>query len=322
MEVVVREIWVHQRVDVPGYVRIAAPNTRSVYRLEGSGITTRDENGFRKGYTLGVPKVLILGDSYTEALQVNDDEVFSFVAQQMLSENGVRLGLVNAGVAGRSSADYVAFAPRNLDLVKPIWTVVVLRADDLAADAHDPGKTHFARDADGKVTTVVHEPRSASGLKDKVWNSPSILVRYVFYRLNEFAKESAKEPPLFQGGQGEPAPAWLSYSLTVSVEEALEQMRIAYDGRLTIVNLPYVELMPARIVEFDATRRLFEYCARTGLSCVEPTEEFLALGRAYKAPYGFTNSTFNFGHMNADGHKAVATVLARELQRLRDNGLL
>src|SRR5262249_36967728 len=165
MELVIRQIWWHQRVDVPGYVKIGTPGTRTVWRTEGSGVTHRDENGYRVGYAADRPKVLVLGDSYTEALAVDDEEVYTCRAEERLAAEGIGLALVNGGTAGRSTADYVAFAERHKRLVHPVWTVITVRDDDFGADALAPGKTRFVRGADGRLATLVDEPRTAPGVR-------------------------------------------------------------------------------------------------------------------------------------------------------------
>lgn len=325
MEVVIRQIWWHQRVDVPGYVKIGTPGTRTVWRTEGSGVTHRDENGYRVGYAANADKVLVLGDSYTEALEVDDDEVYTYRAQERLAAEGIGLALVNGGTAGRSTADYVAFAERHKQLVHPVWTVIQLRDDDLGADALAPGKTRFVRGDDGKLAPLVDEPRTAPGLRDLIWNNPSILVRYTFFKFHRLGEEAEKDPPLFRAGSvaaDASATAAPAVAAEAPVEEIVELLRTTWGGRLTIVNLPYLDFGPARIRPVETTRRLFEYCAKRGISCIEPTEEFLALARRHKSPYGFSNTGFNYGHMNVDGHAALGEALARELARLRRDGLL
>jgi len=316
---------VHERVDVPGYVKMGKPNGTTVWRLEGSGISHRDANGYRLGYAPGRPSVLVLGDSFTEALHVDDDQVYTFLAQQRLERLGIPLSVVNAGVAGRSAADYVAFADRHKSLVHPVWTVVTIRENDLYEDAFVPGKTRFVRGEDGKLTTLIDEPRALPRLRDLIWDNPSVLVRYTFYRFHKLAEEAEKDPPLFHGAAAEKKGDAHSNEGPEGdevgpLEEVLDLLRGAYDGRLTLLNLPYLEVSPPHITPGTTWQKVLAYCARTGMSCIEPTEEFLRLARAHKAPFGFLNTEFNSGHLNADGHAAVAEALARELARLKQNG--
>jgi len=319
LELLVRQVWIHQRIDIPGYLKIATPSTRSVWRIEGSGVTHRDANGYRVGYAEDParPRVLVLGDSFTEALEVNDDEVFTAVAQERLEREGVNLSLVNGGTAGRSAADYVAFVARHLELVKPAWTVIVLRDDDLAEDTVRYAKTRFVRDPEGRLTTLIDEPRSIGEVRELLWSSPSVFLRYTAYRINKFAEAAAEEPPLFFAADHEgKMPEATDYGV-YPVEEALDLVKAAYDGRVTVISLPYLAFQPPRVLDSEVRRRMLAHCAKIGLSCLEPAEPFLALARDYRSPFGFLNSQFNFGHMNPAGHAALAETLAAELARLR-----
>jgi hypothetical protein len=336
-ELVIRQFWVHQRVTEPDYVKIPTPNTESVWCLEGCGHTHRLSHGERAGYPADAPKVIVLGDSFTEALEVDDDQTYFHVAQEKLAAQGIKLGLVGLGLAGRSVADYVGFAERHKKLFHPVWTVVTIRDDDVAEDTVRPAKTSFRRGPDGKLAVSFDEERSAPGLRDALWNAPSIFVRYTAYRAHKFAEAAEAEPPMFFAASHEGAaapkpeagfapgrePQVGDYGV-YPVEEELGMLRQAYDGRLTIVFIPYIDFQAGgepRINDSPIRQRVLKYCAATGLSCVEPVVPFLAMARQYKSPFGFTNTKFNYGHMNAGGHALVGEELAKELARLKTNAV-
>lgn len=324
LELVIRQFWVHSRVWEPGYVKIPTPDTKSVWCTEGCGVTHRLSKGERAGYPADAPAVLVLGDSFTEALEVNDDEVYTHVAQEALAKVGIRLGFVNAGLAGRSVADYVGFADRHKKLFSPAWTVVTLRDDDLAEDTERPAKTAFKRDAGGRLQVSFDEDRTAPGVRDALWNAPSIFVRYSAYRLHKFVEAAEAEPPMFFAASHEGRKAPPTDYAQYAVEEELDLLRAAYGGKVTVVTLPYILFKAGgepTILDSNVRRRLLSYCKATGMSCVEPSAAFLAMARGYRSPFGFPNSQFNYGHMNPDGHRIVGEELAKELQRLKVNAV-
>ena len=97
-------------------------------------------------------------------------------------------------------------------------------------------------------------------------------------------------------------------------------LRAAYDDRLTVLSLPYIDFKAdaaPTINDSPIRQRFLAYCRKTGMSCVEPSESFLAMGRQNRSPFGFTNTRFNYGHMNPAGHALVGEELARELARLK-----
>ncbi len=346
LELVIRQFWTHARLWEPGYVKTAAPHSTTVWRIEGNGVSHHLDRGVRAGFLEGAPKILVLGDSFTEALDVNDDEVFSYIAQQRLNDSGngndvggtPRFGVVNAGVLGRSVADYIGFQGRHEGLYHPVWTVLTMHDDDLAEDSVRAGQTNLQRDADGTLAVHFDEARSVGALRDRLWNAPSIAARFSFYRLHRFAEAAAREPPLFRAASAEdphPEP-WggatdplvrrachFAYPTvdprTFPVEEELDLLAKSYSGRFTVLLLPYVGFIEGRepvICQTEIRTRVFAHCKKMHYSCVEPADEFLRLAREGKSPVGFPNTRFNFGHMNRDGHLAVGTALASHLKTL------
>ena len=80
-------------------------STTVVHRLtEGWGVShwRDDETRDHAPLPTNAPRVLFVGDSFTEALQVDDHEVFT---GRLSSVNAL-----NIGQSGHSTADYVAFA--------------------------------------------------------------------------------------------------------------------------------------------------------------------------------------------------------------------
>src|SRR5512143_2260774 len=113
LELVVRLFVIrlpYQR-DVPyrGYVPV--DNSTAIWGIEGYGTTHYLSNGeIATPDQTGTP-VVILGDSFTEALQVNDKEKYVSVAETILHQRGIQADLHNLGASGRSLADYVYIAP-------------------------------------------------------------------------------------------------------------------------------------------------------------------------------------------------------------------
>src|ERR1700692_1251831 len=90
------------------------PVATVTHRLgEGFGVSHWDANGIRRSphSCSNCARVLVIGDSYTEALQVNDGQTYAAVAETILAgPKPVRL--LNAGVASASPADYTLQAVR------------------------------------------------------------------------------------------------------------------------------------------------------------------------------------------------------------------
>lgn len=286
-------------------------STTVVHRLgEGWGIShwRDDESREHAPVAADAPRVLFLGDSFTEALQVDDDEVFS-----------ARLSNVNAlniGQSGHSAADYVAFASEYRTRFHPEWTVIELAPPDLGDDAFNASKTHFDAGLETRVIIMPGSGGRITGLLTPL-RRRSDAVDYGLSRWHDYSS-GAKMPPLFRAADeetrpSEPKPA---ASVTWPVAAEMARLRDAYGGRVTFLFLPEFKGRPSGVeAAFMAA------CGNDRLSCVNLRVTFDGFRQRGDAPSGFPNSTFGEGHLNARGHAAAAQLLQSEIERLRARGL-
>lgn len=316
-ELLVRQFWVHKRVFVTDYVKIAEPFGRTVWGTEGYAVSTRGAHGVREGHGLTGTRVLVLGDSFTEALNVGNRAVYTAVAEQQLRARQHDLSLINAGAAGRSFADYILFAERHLRLFDPDWVVIQLSQHDFMGDAFATGRNHLVQQANGVLKPQRREFEDSSGIKALLWNNPAIAIRFSFARLKQFI-EAREQPRFFTGA----APVSTSDSETDPVEALMDTTASQYGQRVTFLFSPNMRFNPNEVVESEALRRFEQHCGQRGYSCVVPRAQYLALAREHQSPAGFLNTQFNVGHLNQRGHLAVGTALADELATLHANGRL
>jgi len=103
----------HMASDNPILVYELIPNTRVQYdgswvKLNRTTIETVNSDGFRgRDYSVDKPKgvyrIVVLGDSFTEGLGVNDNETFSYYLEQMLNAlniSGKKFEVLNLAVGG------------------------------------------------------------------------------------------------------------------------------------------------------------------------------------------------------------------------------
>jgi len=276
---------------------------------EGWGVSRWKPDGTRVAPPLAGPRVLVTGDSFTAAHEVNDDEVFTAVLQQRL-----HLPVLNTGYSSRSPADYVALAPELLGRFHPVWTVIQLETWDLRDDSFNETKTHFV--IRGAALVPVTPPEYRLGRLSRALASirgRSSLVNYLVARWGMF-RSSARMPPLFRAANAARPPS--EEHRDFPVENEMATMVAAYRGRVTFL------LIPSFDDSSDETEeRFLAYCRGAGVSFVDLRESFPAFRRAGRAPFGFFNSSFGGGHMNAAGHAAAALLLSRELEEVRRRGL-
>lgn len=278
-----------------------------IHRLnEGWGVSHWVADGSRRLPTQSTGKrVLVIGDSFAEAVQVNDDEVFSARLNDVTA--------VNIGRSSHSIADYVTFARDYMPLYHPDWTIVEIGTDDLTDDAFNREKTHF----DAALNVIVVKGRIG------VWSrrlgyirEKSTAVDYGVSRWGMY-RQAARMPPLFRAADEQSVGSPRGQSVTFPpIEDEVTALLRSYRGRVTLLFIP--RWNSARD---EVERRLFSQCAREGLSCVNLRTTFPEFIERGDAPFGFPNSRFGEGHMNARGHAAAAALLNVELTRLRARGL-
>jgi len=326
-ELVLRQVYWLPAADDPVFGNIALPGATVRVRTEGGGTSRWTERGIRRASppAPAPAPILALGDSFTEALMIDDEDVFTNRLEGLLVEAGRPIPVWNAGRSGLSAADYVADAPAYQKAFAPRWVVIELRDDDLAAEAWDPGISHFARAPDGRLEAVSVRPRLGRfhALLQPL-RQRSALVNYGMVRAREFAAAAAREAPLFRAnapaapdGSGAPHDA-----SQYPIGEELEAMQRAYGGRVTFLYLPHFDLAAPATPTSTAERVFRERCERGAWSCVDLRAAFPAFAARLESPFGFSNSAWNQGHMNAAGHHAAALLLRDEMLRLSDRGLL
>jgi len=304
----------------PGMVR---------YGLEGMGTSYWVERGLRRPRAPdpSLPSILALGDSFTEALGLDDDDVFTHRLERKLHDGGSSVQVLNAGHAGASVADYIALAPRYREWFSPRWTVVQLRAADLTSEPWQarPSYARFARGSGAEIqvqpaVVAQHSPLWFSLLRLR---QKSMLITLGVIRVHDFLVAARAEPPLFRGGVAaqspeksrdtDPSTAW-------PVAEELALLARAYDGRVTIAYLP--EFDPEAPSRTDPIERIVQAaCDIQRISCLNLRRHYPKFAADHVSPFGFPNSAYNFGHMNELGHHALADDLEREIARLQSNGI-
>jgi hypothetical protein len=198
-----------------------------------------------------------------------------------------------------------------------------LNEDDLTGDAWIPEKAHFVATPDG-LRAEASPPRTQSGAARALWTARqrSALLNHAIIRLQSFVEATRNAPPLFfASAAARPSTDQRATVSDTRIVAELAATRGAYDGHVTFLFLspfdPKAPDVPSRVegVFTDA-------CRANGWSCVALRSGYAAFAARHAAPYGFPNSGFNVGHMNPEGHRLAADLLAGELRRLRADALL
>lgn len=155
-------IRMSQRDDHRGTARI--PGVELVYTDEGFGHVRFNSAGFRDGeWAIEKPRdtfrVAILGDSYVEAMQVEEDQRFAEVAEHELNasvhEGGPRVEIMSFGMSGYGTAQELQTLRHHVWQYAPDLVVLAMTPtndvrNNLEALEDDPGRPYF-RFVDGRL---------------------------------------------------------------------------------------------------------------------------------------------------------------------------
>jgi len=109
----------------------------STYSVNSEGLRSRVNYGYDK--PAGVKRVLMLGDSYTFARGVEDDETCAAVLERLCKANGARVEVLNSGVPGYSTDNEYLYLKKKGLLFNPDIVVLMLfpRNDVMDMRYHD-----------------------------------------------------------------------------------------------------------------------------------------------------------------------------------------
>ena len=282
----------------------------------------------------GTMRIVLLGDSQTEGLQVRLDETYGSVLQRNLERllPGRRFEVVNLAVSAYGTHQEVLTLKRYGSRIRPDWVVLgFYPGNDLSDNVRWP---LIAEDAGGGVRLVSHHFSLSHRvtLGTKMWMA-SVSHAYTFFapRLKEvlsvpwLAKIGLIEPvrpsiPPSQVASGSGPPR--AYRITDELIRMARAEARQLDAEFAVLTIPSKTqvLQPGSVSGADDMDRLesdfvlsFEGGEILHLEALAPLRQSQQGGAA---PYFRLD-----GHLNAIGHRVVGEMLARWLApRLLESG--
>lgn len=305
---------------VPGYGMVPVDNSVGIWGVEGYGVTHYLLNGeIRTPYENGV-SVVVLGDSFTEATQVSDDEKYVSLAEKILHEKGVDVDLHNFGLSGRNIADYVYLAENIRKTYLPKIVIFQIGASDFM-DAFNSSRPNYFVVENDRAVLVHQDNYFYLDAQNLIRNSGlgSLFIYRFKNILDDLRFGKTRQPSETPGNnlQTDRQNSTRDQQLLMDVEilqNAYPNSQIVF---LVIPNYP--EIKDQSVIwsgEDDAwvLDRLGQY---DDSIVVYPIAGFRELYDKKKAfPRGFSNTLPDYGHLNSDGHQAVAEMLADVLEKL------
>lgn len=322
--VLLSDVMVWQFDDVTGRW-LPAPDRPYTYTREGWGTTTWQTHA-RLAERLPAdnePTVVFWGDSYVEALQLDDREKMFNVFSRLADQRGSDLRGIGVALSGWDLDDYYDLLPKLKGrLGKPRVHLFVVHIKDILASSIAFPDAPMPSDIEAD-----HRPRF---LTLRPWFYRLDLS--AFWALPRDAAETVRNLRLAPGPvpQAPDAdPGWVEFfrppDWTTFDPRLFTTLQGRADAPIAFVLLPYnypkIPPLPGtheRLRWEDAWfyKPFVEACRRHGVPCIDmagPFDEFYE--RTGRFPRGFVNTIPGEGHLNADGHRLVAQAVANWLAK-------
>lgn len=260
-------------------------------------------------------KVLVLGDSFVEAIQVPQQLNFTSLLENAIPDSE----FINAG---RSDANAAHFLPlmRKFAYLKPDRIVGMVSSSDISALFH--GDVDIYENEQGIATVLIHPPQKDAIKKylDPLLTR-SAFATYMARRVSPLMRDLVKilRPSRNAVANAEPE-ALQEVNRRKGEAAKIEVMTfilrsMAARTPVTIIFLPQMEFAPngastvAEISNHYASI-LKSACTAAKVQCIDSTDYLRKSYRTYgNPPFGFRNTKPGKGHLNKLGHQSIAESL-------------
>lgn len=335
----------------PGLAAWYTKEGRAFVRTNAAG--SRDEREYTHHKPEGTYRIAVLGDSYSEAMQVPRSQAYWALLPQRLSACGFRparsIEVLNFGVSGYGTAQaLISLQSAALDYRPDLVLLQFTNGNDVQ------NNSRALEDEKGRPFFVMRE--GALSLDDSFAATPGFQRRTSpllgalrkaadYSRVVQLVRE-ARPARLLARAQAEPAGAGVEQGMEPFVlapprdekwEEAwritealIERTRALAErsgARFLLVSVPYaIQVHPQRALRealqaelgvddlFYPEQRLASLAARAGIPAVLLAPGLQRLAEQTGAFFhGFERTGMGRGHWNAEGHQAAATLIARKI---------
>ena len=328
------------------------PNTAGYYRREGAAYVEINSGGFRgpefaRPKPPGTVRIAVLGDSYTEAIQVPYEDTFASVAARKLAQSpllkGRRVEALNFGVDGYGTTQEL------MTLREQVWAYqpdIVVLAIFLGNDVRNNSVSlegnlcrPFYVERDGKLAPAGPLQSSnsfrlwcmarfdyrKSGLLSLIGGAWTILRTRNEQPTAELPVERAINYDIYKPPT---TPTWRdAWQVTDDLVEETHREAARHGAAFLTVTLDTsIQVWPDPKVRenfmkrigvsdlFYPDRRIAALGERDGFDVLTLAEPLYQYAQAHHAfLHGFANSRIGFGHWNVEGHRVAGELIGERL---------
>lgn len=287
---------------------------------EGFAWGKTDSNGFNNvsAKHSSKPEILIMGTSHTEAFNVQQNENYAYLFNELAEQNGMNLNAYNIGISGHRITTCLNNFECALNEFEPSkYVVMEVTTTDLTME-------EIKQVSEG---TVKKNHSSANPVLVFLQKIP--FIRCVYYQLDNLGVDiKAKDKQADKTIRTVNSTPQNVADENKLYEDALNSLfgeigKVADDNGVKLIIVYHSELFVdegGSVIsqQPDEKREIFNsVCSRNGIVFVDMHEAFAeSYNETYKLPYGFSNTAVGKGHLNKYGHEIISNELYKLIAEL------
>ena len=253
-------------------------------------------------------RILMLGDSHTEALQVSDDKTFVHLLQTKLAQNtGREIRTINAGRNGASPAYYIHLSNFYHSFMDPDYVMIEIN-EDFTTHILDETREFYVKKEGAEYVTVTN-------FRDYyIWQMfPPLKIIKPFVAFSTFKIALDKIPMMLERRRNHGASAGQECTPAVDyadiIDWTLKTLKNDYPGMAIL----YLALNKS---ESNVEALLKSSANKYGIDLLNMRDALSYYYQSHCQPVdGFYNTMPGTGHINEIGHTIVADCLADYFMR-------
>jgi hypothetical protein len=296
-------------------------NSKNIQSEEGFGIRDINSYGFYdKEYDLidsTVRRGILLGNSFSEAVQVHTNQVFDNLLEDKLTKSGTKAQLLNFGHRNFHLLDELLIYKKCSRLAKHSIVLLQLNPHDLISPlASSQGSALCLENIlDGSYQRQTTTPKNGKSFN---FRSKSVAFNLMVFRQTLFQKFLSKSSSDAVEDENKNAGNMVTIFKGVTIREEAKVyfrkiLRSIYieaqqnNAKVVLFSYPPITDNPVAEIELAKT------CSDIGIIYLDPKPEISKINAENRAMSGFINTTLGSGHLNKYGHQVLAEALCGKL---------
>jgi hypothetical protein len=291
------------------------------FSTEGSGCRKTNAYGFfdeeYNAIDTSTSRSLLYGNSFTEALQVNTNEVYDNILEKKLSKvSGQKIEIWNSAYSGMHLADYLSYYANLSSNLSFKNVIIQLNPDDINKPKN-ADQVYFSIRSDSLLPIKTKDgnpsPLQSTNIKlgsySALWHNLSIRTLIFKKMLSGYSKkQSLAGTEGNDFGKGQQSLINPDTSELLHMLKAFSNLAAKRNSKVFLFCYPIPD-------NLESNKALEIICEKTGITFLDISSELKSIEKSTKYPLqGFLNTKIGHGHLNPHGHQVLAEILYEELK--------